>query len=71
MIQMPLREAFRDGSQYWATLAHEIAHAAPHETGLNRHFGQTRFGDNPSSFRATASKARVATVRDQASQMGS
>jgi antirestriction protein ArdC len=27
-IQMPLREAFRDSSQYWATLAHETAHNA-------------------------------------------
>ncbi|MCZ8281162.1 MAG: zincin-like metallopeptidase domain-containing protein [Aquidulcibacter sp.] len=44
-IQMPLREAFRDGSQYWATLAHETAHASRHETRLNRDFGQTRFGD--------------------------
>ncbi|MEN9874810.1 MAG: hypothetical protein RL186_1707 [Pseudomonadota bacterium] len=45
IIQMPLREAFRDGSQYWATLAHETAHASRHETRLNRDFGQTRFGD--------------------------
>ena len=44
-IQMPLREAFRDGSQYWATLAHETAHASRHESRLNRDFGQTRFGD--------------------------
>ena len=44
-IQMPLREAFRDGTQYWATLAHETAHASRHETRLNRDFGQTRFGD--------------------------
>lgn len=45
IIQMPLREAFRDGSQFWATLAHETAHASRHETRLNRDFGQTRFGD--------------------------
>jgi antirestriction protein ArdC len=44
-IQMPLREAFRDGSQYWATLAHEAAHASRHESRLNRDFGQARFGD--------------------------
>jgi antirestriction protein ArdC len=44
-IQMPQRDAFRDGSQYWATLAHETAHASRHETRLNRDFGQTRFGD--------------------------
>jgi antirestriction protein ArdC len=44
-IQMPLREAFRDGGQYWATLAHEASHATRHETRLNRDFGQTRFGD--------------------------
>jgi antirestriction protein ArdC len=44
-IQMPLRDAFRDGSHYWATLAHETAHASRHETRLNRDFGQTRFGD--------------------------
>ncbi|MFO0315757.1 MAG: ArdC family protein [Hyphomonadaceae bacterium] len=44
-IQMPLREAFRDGRQYWATLAHETAHASRHETRLTRDFGQTRFGD--------------------------
>jgi antirestriction protein ArdC len=45
VIQMPLREAFRDGSQYWATLAHEASHATRHATRLNRDFGQTRFGD--------------------------
>jgi antirestriction protein ArdC len=45
VIQMPPREAFRDGTQYWATLAHETAHATRHETRLNRDFGQTRFGD--------------------------
>jgi antirestriction protein ArdC len=44
-IQMPVREAFRDGSQFWATLAHETAHASRHPTRLNRDFGQTRFGD--------------------------
>ena len=44
-IQMPPRVAFRDGSQYWATLAHEASHATRHETRLNRDFGQTRFGD--------------------------
>jgi antirestriction protein ArdC len=44
-IQMPLREAFRDGSQYWATLAHECAHSSRAEHRLNRDFGQTRFGD--------------------------
>jgi antirestriction protein ArdC len=44
-IQMPLREAFRDGSQFWATLAHEQGHATRHESRLNRDFGQTRFGD--------------------------
>jgi antirestriction protein ArdC len=44
-IQMPLREAFRDGSQYWATLAHEQSHATRHPSRLNRDFGQTRFGD--------------------------
>jgi antirestriction protein ArdC len=27
-IQMPPREAFRDNSQYWATLAHELSHYA-------------------------------------------
>jgi antirestriction protein ArdC len=45
IIQMPLREAFRDGTQFWATLAHEQSHATRHETRLNRDFGQTRFGD--------------------------
>jgi antirestriction protein ArdC len=44
-IQMPLREAFRDGSQYWATLAHEQSHATRHPSRLKRDFGQTRFGD--------------------------
>jgi antirestriction protein ArdC len=44
-IQMPLREAFRDNSQYWATLAHECAHSSRAEHRLNRDFGQTRFGD--------------------------
>jgi antirestriction protein ArdC len=44
-IQMPLREAFRDRSQFWATLAHECAHSSRAEHRLNRDFGQTRFGD--------------------------
>jgi antirestriction protein ArdC len=44
-IQMPLREAFRDDSQYWATLGHEQSHATRHPSRLNRDFGQTRFGD--------------------------
>jgi antirestriction protein ArdC len=44
-IQMPSREAFRDGSQFYATMAHECAHASRHESRLNRDFGQTRFGD--------------------------
>jgi antirestriction protein ArdC len=44
-IQMPLRDAFCDGSQYWATLAHEASHATRHSSRLNRDFGQTRFGD--------------------------
>jgi antirestriction protein ArdC len=44
-IQMPLREAFRDNSQYWATLAHELSHSSRAEHRLNRDFGQTRFGD--------------------------
>jgi antirestriction protein ArdC len=44
-IQMPTREAFRDGTQYWATLAHEESHATRAEHRLNRDFGQTRFGD--------------------------
>jgi antirestriction protein ArdC len=50
VIQMPPREAFRDGTQYWATFTHETAHATRHETRLNRDFGQfgtrrARFGD--------------------------
>ena len=44
-IQMPPREAFRNGSQFWATIADEASHACRHETRLNRDFGQTRFGD--------------------------
>jgi antirestriction protein ArdC len=44
-IQMPVREAFRDGTQYWATLAHEESHATRAQHRLNRDFGQTRFGD--------------------------
>jgi antirestriction protein ArdC len=44
-IQMPVPEAFRDGSQYLSTICHEAAHASRHETRLNRDFGQTRFGD--------------------------
>jgi antirestriction protein ArdC len=43
--QMPVREAFRDGSQFWAILAHEYAHSSRAEHRLNRDFGQTRFGD--------------------------
>jgi antirestriction protein ArdC len=44
-IQMPIREAFRDGTQYLSTLAHECAHLTRHPTRLDRDFGQTRFGD--------------------------
>ena len=42
---MPLRKAFRDGSQFWATLAHELSHSSSAEHRLNRDFGQNRFYD--------------------------
>ncbi len=45
IIQMPVREAFRDGSLYFSTVAHEASHATRHPSRLNRDFGQTRFGD--------------------------
>lgn len=46
MIQMPLKSAFADVTQYFATRAHETIHATRHPTRLNRDFGQKRFGDH-------------------------
>jgi antirestriction protein ArdC len=48
-IQMPLREAFRDGTQYWATLAHEQSHNAalrimPHGFYRSRIYGHQPCG---------------------------
>ena len=45
VIQMPPREAFRDYTQFFATLAHETAHWTRHPSRLDRDFGQTRFAD--------------------------
>ena len=44
-IQMPPREAFRDYTQFFATLAHETAPATRQPTRLDRDFGQTKFAD--------------------------
>ena len=49
-IQMPPRETFLNGSQYWSTLAHELAHWTRHPNRLDRDFGHlrtsgARFGD--------------------------
>jgi antirestriction protein ArdC len=46
VIQMPLKSAFADVTQYFATRAHETLHATRHATRLNRDFGQKRFGDH-------------------------
>jgi antirestriction protein ArdC len=62
-IQMPLREAFRNGSQYWAALAHETAHASRHETRLNRDFGQTRFGDEGYALEELVAELASAFIR--------
>lgn len=45
VIQMPLKSAFADVTQYFATRAHETLHATRHASRLNRDFGQKRFGD--------------------------
>ena len=45
VIQMPPREAFRDYTQFYSTLCHELAHRTRHPTRLDRDFGQTRFAD--------------------------
>jgi antirestriction protein ArdC len=42
-IQMPLREAFRDASQYWATLGHEIAHNAALRIMPHRYSGCRKY----------------------------
>jgi antirestriction protein ArdC len=44
IIQMPPIERFRDAEQFYATLAHEMAHWTGGEKRLQRVFG-TRFGD--------------------------
>ena len=46
VIQMPLKSAFADVTQYFATRAHEALHARRHASRLNRDFGQKRFGDH-------------------------
>jgi antirestriction protein ArdC len=45
IIQLPPKAAFPDTTQFYATLAHEMAHWTRHPTRLNRDFGQTRFAD--------------------------
>ena len=44
VIQVPDKSAFADTTQFYATLAHEMAHWTRHPSRLNRDFGQTRFG---------------------------
>jgi antirestriction protein ArdC len=44
-IQMPVREAFSDANNYYATLAHEVTHWTAHGSRLDRKFGRARFGD--------------------------
>jgi hypothetical protein len=44
-VQMPQLQAFRDGQSYYATPSHEVLHWTPHESRLNRDFGQKRFDD--------------------------
>jgi antirestriction protein ArdC len=44
-IQMPAFEAFRSGSAYYGTLAHEACHWTRHPSRLDRDFGRKRWGD--------------------------
>ncbi|MBL8544300.1 MAG: DUF1738 domain-containing protein [Hyphomonadaceae bacterium] len=44
-IQLPLKPAFLDHTQFYATLAHELGHWTRHPSRLARDFGQKRFGD--------------------------
>jgi antirestriction protein ArdC len=44
-IQMPALESFKDASNYYATLAHEMTHWTAHRSRLDREFGRSRFGD--------------------------
>jgi antirestriction protein ArdC len=44
-IQMPVRDAFTDANNYYATLAHEVTHWTGHRSRLGRQFGRERFGD--------------------------
>ena len=46
VIQMPVKSAFADATQYYATRAHETIHATRHPARLDRDFGQKRFGDH-------------------------
>lgn len=43
-IQLPEREAFKDGGAYYATALHEAIHATGHPTRLDRQLGR-RFGE--------------------------
>ena len=45
-IQMPVRDAFTDANNYYATLAHEVTHWTGHRSRLGRQFGRERFGDD-------------------------
>jgi antirestriction protein ArdC len=45
IIQLPVREAFRDAESYIATKAHELTHWTAHPSRMNRDFGGQRFGD--------------------------
>ncbi|MBL8550522.1 MAG: DUF1738 domain-containing protein [Hyphomonadaceae bacterium] len=44
-VQMPPKPAFRDPTQFYATLAHELGHWTRHPSRLDRDFGAKRFGD--------------------------
>jgi len=44
-ITMPFFETFIDAESFYATLAHEAAHATRHPRRLNRDFGRKRWGD--------------------------
>jgi antirestriction protein ArdC len=65
VIQMPLKSAFADVTNYFATRAHETIHATRHATRLNRDFGQKRFGDHGYALEEVTAKMGAAFIGAQ------
>jgi antirestriction protein ArdC len=65
VIQMPVKSAFVDVMQYFATRAHETIHATRHPARLNRDFGQKRFGDHGYALEEVTAEMGAAFIGSQ------